>query len=129
MTNKEKENYFIERTKYYFFDIFKLYDYELSIEKDFDNDVRASTLYHNIADGTGMISIFYSTHWINSKKTFKEEIDVIAFHEVMEAILWELQSLSESRFIMPKDIPNAVHRVIRRFENIIHPLIINNKRI
>ena len=117
--------YFKTRLKYYFFDIFHLYDFELTIDSQEKSDARASTYWYDIDEGAGIISIYYDIDWISYKKTTYDEIEKVAFHETWEAILSELQELAKKRFISKKDIPNATHRVIRRMENIIYPLLKN----
>lgn len=114
MNKKQRIDYFKKRVKYYFYDFFKMVDYDLSIKKQIKNGARSSTYWHSMEDGSGMILICYSVSWMKSKIN-KKEIDKVAFHETWEAILWELQELCKSRFISEKDIPNAVHRVIKYY--------------
>lgn len=121
---KEKVNqlnidYFIERVNHYFFDVFHMYEFELEICCDDNSSAKSTTLWYPIEEGAGQITIAYANEWLNDEDTTLEEIDKTAFHEVCEALLWELQALCHGRFIMEKDIPNAVHRVIRRLENTI----------
>lgn len=123
MNKINKVKYFKERVNYYFFGVFKLVDFNLSIYEQIEAGVMASTYWHPIESGSGMISICYSKDWIESRELNKESIDIVAFHEVLEALLSEMQELAISRFISKKDIPNAVHRVIRRMENIVYPLV------
>lgn len=121
-------NYFKERVRYYFFKVFHMYEYELELSEGNDEDIRACMRYHPIECGTGIIEISYSKSWVKGKKLSLNEIDKVAFHEVCEAILCELQQLISARFITEKDIPNAVHRVIRRLENVVYPRF-NRKEI
>jgi hypothetical protein len=123
MTKHAKIKYFEDRVNHYFFEVFKMYDFELTIHDQKKFGTRASTYWHPIEDGAGMITICYSNYWIESKNTNKHDIDIVAFHEVWEAILSELQELVKRRYISEKDLPNAVHRVIRRMENIMFPLV------
>lgn len=123
LTEKQKIKLFKKRVNYFFFDIFKLYDYNLEIIAQKNIDARATTYWHHIEEGSGLITIAYSESWLFYKDTDEKEIDIVAFHEVWEAILWELQSIAASRFIEERSIPNAAHRVIRRMENIIYPLV------
>lgn len=121
-------DYFIKRVEYYFYKIFHLYDYELEITVQDKVGARATSYWHRIEDGSGMITISYTEEWINDETLEFEEIDKIAFHEVSECLLSELQQLINARFISEKDIPNAVHRVIRRLENSVFLLVKDNKR-
>jgi hypothetical protein len=128
MTKTEKTkriNYFKNRVNYYFYDVFKLVDFQLIIKEQENDCSRVSTYWHPIDTGAGQILICYSKHWIESTGLTRKEIDMSAFHETWEAILWEMQDLMRQRFISEKDIPNATHRVIRRMENVIHPLVSN----
>jgi hypothetical protein len=128
MTSKDKKiKYFKNRVNYYFFDIFHLQFFELNIEEQVDPDVRASTFWHNIDEGSNMINICYSIDWIENKNLTYTEIDKVAFHEVCEALLSEVQQLMTYRFISKKDIPNAIHRIIRILENTIFEKIKDKK--
>ena len=118
---KSNVKYFTSRVNHYFFDVFKMHDYELTISEQNKGGTRASTYWHDLESGAGMITIAYSKYFIST--TDKKEIDIVSFHEVWEAILSELQELAERRFISKKDISAATHRVIRRMENIIFPMI------
>ena len=127
MSKEEKRygrnvDYFKKRVKYYFFEVFHMYDYELDLTEQNSDFAKATTYWYPIEDGQGKIEICYTKTWLNDIDTKLDEIDKTAFHEVCETILSELQQISRARFITEKDIPNAVHRVIRRFENIIFPM-------
>jgi len=113
---KKLIEYFEKRVRFYFFEIFKLYDFELTIGSQSKRSARTSAYWHDLDEGSGMIAIFYSENWIKEKPS-REEIDKCAFHEVCESLLSELQELISERYINKKDLPNAVHRVIRRLEN------------
>jgi hypothetical protein len=127
MNVKDKIKYFEKRVKYYFYDFFKLYELSLHICPQEKIGVRASSYWHELKDGAGLITICYTKAWLDCKDTTKAEIDEVAFHEVCESMLWELQELCKSRFICEKDIPNAVHRVIRRLENVVYPNIMDKR--
>lgn len=118
--NEINIEYFKERVNHYFFNVFHLYDFELEIvEEEGDESYRARTYWYPVEDGAGSITIAYAKEWINEKDLKLDEIDKIAFHEVVEALLSELNQLIRSRFVSRKDIPNAIHRVVRRLENTI----------
>lgn len=117
--------YFKNRVNYYFFDVFHLYEFELNIEPQLKGDVRASCYWHEIYEGAGIITFCYSKDWIQYEDTSLEDIDKTAFHEVLEALLSEVNELMARRFISKKDIPNAIHRIIRRMENVVYPIIKN----
>jgi len=110
-------NYFIQQVNYYFFDVFKLYQYDLSLESTNEKvDYLAATSYDLLEDGTKSITIMYSLSWLK-EETSKEKIQKVAFHEVMEALLSELVQVAESRYIMESMVPNAIHSIIRTLEN------------
>ena len=120
----DKIEYFKQRVNHYFFEVFKMVEFFLEISEGTGlQDNRARTYWHDIETGSGMIQIEYQKEWIGDNSTTIEEIDKVAFHEVCEAMLWELDELIYSRFIQKKDIPNAKHRVIRRLENVFFPFI------
>lgn len=123
LTKKRRIKLFEHNVHHFFFDVFKLYDYELSIISQVNIGARATTYWHSIEEGAGMITIAYSENWLFDEDTDKKEISLVAFHEVCEALLWEINSLATSRFIEKREIPNAIHRIIRRMENIVYPLI------
>lgn len=115
--------YFKERVNFYFHDFFKLSFLDLTIMSQNKGDAKASSYWHNINKGAMMVTICYSKHFVEDKETTKEEIDKVAFHEVWECILSELQELVDTRTILERDLPNAVHRVIHIMENTVFPLI------
>ena len=119
--------WFSDSVNYYFFDVFHLYEFELTIDSHASKDIRGCCFWCDIQDGAGMMSICYSTDWIQSEKRVAPLRCTKSPPASREAILSELQELSLSRFISEKDIPNAAHRVIRRMENIIFPMVKRNK--
>jgi len=109
-------DYFTKRVKYYFFEVFKLYDYELSIESQTKIDARASAYWYGIGAGAQIANICYSVEWLKNNPS-KKEIDIVAFHECAEVLLSELQELVRVDHIKKGDLAAAAHRVIRRLEN------------
>ena len=122
MNKQEKIKFFDKCVRHYFFNVFHLHRYELFISQDKnDHDLAMATTYWNsIESGDSNVSICYDRKWIEQKDLTKKVIDEVAFHEVCEALLMELSQLIICRFIAEKDIPNAVHRVIRTLENTIY---------
>jgi hypothetical protein len=120
---KDNVNYFKERVNYYFFDFFKMYEYELTISSQDKFASRASTYWHSFDEGAQMITICYTEDWISEKDITKKEIDKVAFHEVCEAFLSELNQLIQERFITEDNVNRSIHKVIRKLENILFPLI------
>ena len=127
MTKKEKISYFEKRVNYYFFDFFKLQHFELHIFRKDDDDSRGSSGWHAWDVGAGQVSIFYNKEWIADKETLNNEIDKVAFHEVCECLLSELNELIRTRFIEENIIAHAIHRVIRTLEGTVYPLIKKGK--
>jgi hypothetical protein len=121
MKKAEKIKYFKDRVNYYFFEVFKLNYLTLNILENAEEflDYKACVMWYPIEMGAGIIDLSYSLEWIEDITLTKEEINSVAFHEVMEAILSEIQMLCYERFIDKKDIPSAIHRVINTFENTI----------
>jgi len=129
MNVEQKIEYFKERVKYYFFDFFHLYELELQIEPQEELGTKATTYWHHIDDGACQITICYTNEdWIQRDDLTKEEIDRTAFHEVCESLLYELRELITRRFISEREVPNAVHRVIRRLENTVFERIKDNSK-
>jgi hypothetical protein len=107
--------FFEEQVKYYFFDIFKLHQYHLDIGGG-AVDCLACTEYGELEEGTKAITISYSSEWLIGE-TDVERIRLVAFHEVLEALLSGLVQVAESRYITESMVPNAIHAIIRTMEN------------
>jgi hypothetical protein len=109
--------FFKEAVKHYFFEVFKLYQYNLEIEGvEEEGNYLAATIYDTFEDGSKAVTISYSIPWLEDE-TSKEKIELVAFHEVLEALLADLVQVAESRYIMESMVPNAIHTIIRTFEN------------
>jgi hypothetical protein len=114
---------FKESVQYYFFEVFKLCQYSLEIEGvEEAGDYFAATVYDTLEDGSKSVIISYSIPWL-IEETSKEKIEKVAFHEVLEALLADLVQVAESRYIMESMIPNAIHTIIRTFENTVFKYI------
>ena len=124
---KINAEYFKDRVNYYFFDVFRLFEYELEIDEQEDDDARSSIYWHKMKVGAQMVTICYTRNWLCNLETTKKEIDKVAFHEVCEALLSELGEMAHERYISEREITASTHRIIRRLENIILPLV-KNKR-
>ena len=122
---QEKAAYFEKRVRYYFFDVFKLCEKELWIEEDLDQscDYFASASEQNTPNGRGVITIRWNRSWFVDYNPPKEDIDLIAFHEVFEVILLELWGLGTERFTTQEELTVASHRVIFRMQNTIFPMV------
>jgi len=123
MTKLDKIKYFKSRVSYYFYDFFKLSDYELTITGQDKFDTRGSAYWHSYEEASAMCTICYSNGWISSGEVTKYEIDKIAFHEVCECLLQEINKISRERFISEVVIEHSIHQIIRRIENSVYPLI------
>lgn len=112
-----------------YIDFFGLYEYRLHLMPQAKASARASCYWHNIEeapDGSGMtITICYSESWINNPNLDNKDIDQTAFHEVLELLLHKLRDYAQQHrvFISDREIDDEIHRIIRRFENKILPLI------
>lgn len=127
MSLGSRKKLFYKHVRYYFFDVFKLYDYELYFEVISNKDVRARMLQHEYKCGSCMVTISVSKQWLKECESHNE-LKKVAFHEVFETMLGELGNMvmHYSGHTRDEPTPNlnaATHRVIRRMENIVFPLI------
>ena len=126
MTTDQKIKYFVSECQR-FIDFFGLYEWQIYFDQHEDDTARAMCSTIGITDnesGNGLTTcLSYSMAWIIEAK--KDEISICAFHEVMELMLSQLRDFAvNSEFIITqREIDDEVHRVIRRFENKIYPLI------
>ena len=128
MTVQTKRKYFEKRVSHYFGNVFKISHLQLEMGYDEnDDDNRAYTIYNNLSSGDCQVVISPCKKWLQEKDLTLFEIDRTAFHEVLEAMFAEISNIMESRFIQKDMIPNAMHRVIRNFENNIFPMIKDKK--
>lgn len=107
-----------------YIDYFGLWEYEYYIlKKEKDSDNRASVNTWSLKErpqGSGFIATFYyNKHWLSDKETCKEEIDKVAFHEIIELLFIKLREWSQNNkfYISEYQIDEEIHRIIRRFEN------------
>lgn len=104
-----------------FIDFFHLNDFDITIDSYETDDAQACCSFYPLEDGAQSLGIYYVKKII--LEADEREIRRIAFHEVCEGLLSELQQLSRSRFILEREIAAATHRVIRRMESCILPRI------
>lgn len=96
---------------------FELTDFEIYIDETNIDDCRASCHWHHLDEGAQQLTILFSKQWIKNKYTCKEEIETVAFHEVCECLLSEINQLCRERFVQRREVTTAIHRIIRRLEN------------
>ena len=125
LSNDEKAELFAKQVNHYFFDVFKMYDYELTVDTNSNEDVRAYTLQHDYTNGANMYTISVSTYWL-AECDNSEELIKAAFHEVVEALLGELGAMiihySGTSYDKPViNLNAAIHRVVRRLEAVVLP--------
>jgi len=126
MTTKEKIAYFTSECQR-FIDFFGLHEWQIYFGEHEDSSARSMCFTSGITDnvyGDGMMTeLSYNKDWLNSAG--KNEISVCAFHEIMELLLSKLRdySTNDSFIVSQREVDDEVHRIIRRFENKIHPLI------
>lgn len=74
-------------------------------------------------DNVSRYATFYlHKDWEDDIVTDKE-IKKTAFHEVMELLLGQINCLASERFVTEKQIEEAVHSIIRTFENVVYPVL------
>ena len=104
-------------------DFFDLRSFEVYIFEENNQDNKA-TCYQNSIDVGGQIaSIVYNKEWIG--KADRPEISKVAFHEVMELLLFELRLMSGNHdlHISKREVDKEIHRVIRILESKIYDKI------
>ena len=112
-----------------YIDYFGLWEWEYHIKESEIPNYRARTSYYDIEEnpeGSGyIVTFFYNVAWLKDKETNKEEIDKVAFHEVLELLFCKLRDWSENNnfHITKYQVDEEVHRIIRRLENKIWKLI------
>lgn len=117
-----KTKLFKKQVEHYFFKIFKLYEYQLEIrEGDEEEDSRAWSMWWNIEKGAQQAIIEYNPAWL--KEADDEQIALTAFHEVIEILLSRFEELCKKRDVSDWQIVEEKHRIIRRFENIVYPML------
>lgn len=107
-------DYFKKRVLHYVKE-FGLTDYEVwfSTEKT-EEENRAKVTWNESAKQANFIT---GRSWLRSGPS-RAEIDIVAFHEVMELLLCKLKSCAGDAGIWTeKYLDEQVHRVIRRIEN------------
>lgn len=123
---REKRRYFTERVNYWFYDFFKMYDYELYVDDQGLEEERAATSW-----GTGeglQLTISYNPKWLSETDSLVD-MDKTAFHEAAEGLLWELSALADNGGDhLDGLVQMTVHRVIRRMENIVFPMAVEMER-
>jgi len=133
MTKKENNIKYFKDEVNRFIDYFGLYDWRVYIEEQTDKDSLASCHWHELRyrenddhNGGGQTAtIYYSKHWVENKKTTKEQLSRTAFHEVLEIMLCKLRdyAVNTKYLVTEMEIDNEIHRLIRIFENKLHGLI------
>ena len=63
-------------------------------------------------------SMCLNTNWKRDEVTISN-IKRSAFHEVSHLLLGRLDTLASARFVMPEDLKEEIHAVIRRLENLV----------
>ena len=116
MGYKERVDLFIESV-YRYIKMFNLGEYDVVIEPSDDKNIFGSCEWFDYEDGTQSIIISFSKPWFeNAKEITRHEIKEVAFHEVCELLLSELNQIANERFIEKREITKAVHRIVRRLE-------------
>jgi hypothetical protein len=105
--------------------MFNLLDFEFSVEDRSRTTSRGTMMYRTPFEIDGdqqQITIGYNLEWI--KGADKEDINRVVFHEIMESLLWKINSFAEDREhnILQREIDTERHRIIRILENVVLPL-------
>lgn len=108
-------------------DFLGLHSFRFVITSQKKPGTKASNYYHSISDTDGSPRVFticYSEPWIN-EVTSLEEIRITAFHEVFESMFYRLRdfSLNTTEEVLPREVDDQIHSIVRTFENRILPLI------
>lgn len=124
METKEKIKYFTAQV-YKYQKMFNLLDFEFSVDDGSKITSRGTMIYRHPFEVDGdqqQITIGYNLQWI--KNATKEEINRVVFHEIMESLLWKINSFAEDREhnILQREIDTERHRIIRILENVVLPL-------
>lgn len=108
-------------------DFLGLHSFRFVITSQEKPGAKASNYYHSMADTDGSPRVFticYSEDWIREVTNLKE-IRSIAFHEVFETMFYRLRdfSLNTTEVVLPREVDDQIHSIVRTFENKILPLI------
>jgi hypothetical protein len=121
MNKIQKVKYFEDRVKFWF-KYFGMVDYEVSVNKKVNDNAIATCYWHNLQDKPfedgRIFNIVYSNEWILSD-IGKDEIDMVAFHETLEAMLYRLRdfAFNQEYVVSAREIDSEIHKIIRTFEN------------
>ena len=127
MTTDQKIKYFVSECQR-FIEFFGLYEWQITYcQHGLQDEARAmcvtSGIVNNVEGDGQQATLSYDIEWINESD--KEEISICAFHEVMELMFTKLRDYSTNNMYIVtwREVDDEFHRVIRRFENKIYPLI------
>jgi hypothetical protein len=117
---KDKSIAYFKKCVNHWIDLFALKSFEIGFDKSNTISARAYCSFHDLDDiyaGARMFTIVYSEDWITNAPD--EEICAVAFHEVMEALLYKMHMFGNNRSVMitEKEVDDSVHAVIRTLEN------------
>lgn len=120
MTKKERNVKLFKKAVQHWIDFFALKSFHVIIEESDSDGYLAACYWHGMKEeggGERMFTIDYSNKWISS--TNPDEIYRVAFHEVLEALLYKMHHFGENKtLIIPeREVNDAVHAIIRTMEN------------
>ena len=113
---QSKINFFV-KSVYKYQNALGLTDYEIHVLPYNKPGVKSSCVVN--IEGK-ICSIFYNKKWI--KKVSFEEMQKVAFHEINELNLIELNKMLK-RYYSEEEIHKQIHSVIRRAENTYYKLL------
>lgn len=99
-------------------EIFGLKDWEVKYIHSEGNGQDYALCYTNPVGRTAKIGLYKTWPEPDVKKT-RNEIKISAFHEVCHIFLESLVSSARARFIMPHEIEETSHGIIRTLERIL----------
>ncbi len=109
---------------YKYINFFDLSDWEITIEELIEKYIRATVLWDEMASNR-IANFYYEKEWIENNKLTKDEIQRVAFHEVLELLLANLRvfSVEHKEKISSREVDTEIHRIIRKLENKVFNLI------
>jgi hypothetical protein len=117
---KENFEYYKERCNFYQ-KFFNLQDWEFYYKIEDDEENRGTSVS---LPNSRVSTIAIDEEW--GEYATKKEIDKLAFHEVME-VLFAMLRIYGDMFVNEMHVDREIHSVIRTMENVIFPLVCEDK--
>lgn len=118
-TTKAHFKYFVTRCEHWRY-FFKIFDIELNYyHEDAGHGGHATCVYNQTAR---LAEIYLNPEWGCASVT-QDDLNLSAFHEILEVLTGDLAYTAESRYITPNQVAAANHRIICTLENVVFPLL------